>query len=55
MGGVNDDDDDGVEYNIYNADEEITDGGYMSFDRLPKDVRTMQFLRFPRSIKKWKR
>lgn len=34
-GGVNDD----VEYNIYNADEEITDGGYMSFDRLPKILR----------------
>lgn len=35
FGGVDDD----VEYNRYNADEEITDGGYMSFDRLPKDVR----------------
>ena len=34
-GGVNDD----VEYNRYNADEEIVDGGYMSFDRLQKDVR----------------
>ena len=33
-GGVDDD----VEYNRYNADEEIIDGGYMSFDRLQKDV-----------------
>ena len=33
--GVNDD----VEYNHYNSDEEITDGGYMSFDRLQKNVR----------------
>lgn len=33
--GVNDD----VEYNRYNADEEIVDGGYMSFDRLPKVIR----------------
>ena len=31
--------DDDVEYNLYNTDEEIVDGGYMSFDRLPKDVR----------------
>ena len=31
--------DDDVEYNLYNAEEEIIDGGYMSFDRLPKDVR----------------
>lgn len=31
--------DDDVEYNRYNTDEEIVDGGYMSFDRLPKDVR----------------
>ena len=31
--------DDDVEYNRYNADEEIIDGGYMSFDRLQKDVR----------------
>ena len=35
LGGVNDD----VEYNRYNADEEIVDGGYMSFDRLPKILR----------------
>ena len=34
-GGVDDD----VEYNRYNAEEEIVDGGYMSFDRLPKDLR----------------
>ena len=34
-GGVDDD----VEYNIYNAYEEIADGGYMSFHRLPKDVQ----------------
>lgn len=34
-GGVYDD----VEYNRYNADEEIVDGGYMSFDRLPKIIR----------------
>lgn len=34
-GGVDDD----VEYNRYNADEEIVDGGYMSFDRLPKIIR----------------
>ena len=35
FGGVGGD----VEYNRYNADEEITDGGYMSFDRLPKIIR----------------
>ena len=35
FGGVEDD----VEYNRYNADYEIIDGGYMSFDRLPKLVR----------------
>ena len=36
-GGVDDD----VEYNRYNADEEIVDGGYMPFDRLPKILRIM--------------
>lgn len=35
LDGVNDD----VEYNLYNAEEEIVDGGYMSFDRLPKIIR----------------
>ena len=35
FGGIDDD----VEYNRYNADEDIVDGGYMSFDRLPKTVR----------------
>lgn len=34
FGGVEDD----VEYNRYNADNEIIDGGYMSIDRLQKDV-----------------
>lgn len=35
LDGVQDD----VEYNRYNEDGECIDGGYMSFDRLPKDVR----------------
>lgn len=37
FGGVDDD----VEYNRYNADEEVIDGGYMPFDRLPKILRIM--------------
>ena len=36
---ISDSVDDDVEYNHYNADEEIVDGGYMSFDRLPKAIR----------------
>ena len=35
LGGIDDD----VEYNRYNADDEVVDGGYMSFDRLQKNVR----------------
>ena len=35
VGGVQDD----VDYNRYNEDGYLIDGGYMSFDRLPKDVR----------------
>ena len=34
-GGVEDD----VEYNRYNSDDEVIDGGYVSFKRLQKDVR----------------
>lgn len=33
--------DDDVEYNRYNADEEIVDGGYISFDRLSKEIRNV--------------
>lgn len=36
-GGVNDD----VEYNHYNGDDDVIDGGYMSFDRLPKTIRNV--------------
>ena len=35
VGGVQDD----VDYNHYNEDGYLVDGGYMSFNRLPKDVR----------------
>lgn len=35
--GVQDD----VDYNLYNTDEEIVDGGYISFDRLSKEIRNV--------------